>query len=117
MAFSLVPKRMMFTKKRIARVLLDSVSWFAASWLASLLRFDGQLPPEMDTQIFRFGILAVVISFLVFAFLPSHFMWSNLGLRESATEFWVIITFLIFFLLSSYSRMYLIYLYIHGSRI
>jgi len=55
----------MFTKKRIARVLLDSASWFAASWLASFLRFDGRLPPEMDTQIFRFGILAAVVSFLV----------------------------------------------------
>ena len=65
MAFSLVPKQMMFTKKRIARVLLDSASWFAASWLASLLRFDGQLPLEMDTQVFRFGILAAGISFLV----------------------------------------------------
>ena len=33
----------------------------------------------------------------VFAFLPSHFLWSNLGLRESATEFWVILTFVAFY--------------------
>ena len=32
----------------------------------------------------------------IFAFLPSHFVWSSLGLRESATEFWVIATFVLF---------------------
>ena len=58
---------MMFIKKRFARVLLDSTSWFAACWLASLLRFDGQLPPEMEIQVLRFGILAAIISFLVCA--------------------------------------------------
>ena len=36
---------------------------------------------------------------LVFAFLPSHFTWSNLGLRESTTEFWMVATFGIFFLM------------------
>jgi FlaA1/EpsC-like NDP-sugar epimerase len=58
---------MMFTKKRLARVFLDSVSWLAASWLAALLRFDGELPPDMNTQVFRFGFLAAIVSFLVFA--------------------------------------------------
>jgi dTDP-glucose 4,6-dehydratase len=57
----------MFTKKRLVRALLDSASWFAASWLAALLRFDGQLPPEMDIQVFRFGILAAIVSFFVCA--------------------------------------------------
>ncbi len=57
----------MFTKKRLARVFLDSVSWLAASWLAALLRFDGELPPDMNTQVFRFGFLAAIVSFLVFA--------------------------------------------------
>lgn len=66
-AFSLVPKQTMFTKKRLVRALLDSASWFAASWLAALLRFDGQLPPEMDIQVFRFGILAAIVSFFVCA--------------------------------------------------
>jgi FlaA1/EpsC-like NDP-sugar epimerase len=58
---------MMFTKKRLARVLLDSTSWLAASWLAALLRFDGQLPPEMGAQVFRFGIIAAIVSLLVCA--------------------------------------------------
>ena len=35
----------------------------------------------------------------IFAFLPSHFIWSNLGLRESVTEFWLISTFLVFYLI------------------
>lgn len=28
--------------------------------------------------------------FIIFAFLPSHFLWSMLGLRESPMEFWVL---------------------------
>ena len=40
----------------------------------------------------------VVISFfIVFAFLPSHFVWSLLGLRESSVEFWTISSFTSFF--------------------
>ncbi len=36
---------------------------------------------------------------LVYTFLPSHFVWSNLGLREGPNEFWVIIAFTCVFLL------------------
>ena len=40
----------------------------------------------------------VVISFFVlFAFLPSHFVWSLLGLRESAVEFWTLSAFASFY--------------------
>ena len=35
----------------------------------------------------------VVVIFVVFAFLPSHFVWSLLGLRESAAEFWTLSAF------------------------
>lgn len=35
----------------------------------------------------------VVALFAVFAFLPSHFVWSLLGLRESAVEFWTLSAF------------------------
>jgi hypothetical protein len=35
----------------------------------------------------------VVALFIVFAFLPSHFVWSLLGLRESAVEFWTLSAF------------------------
>lgn len=56
---------MMFSKKRLARALADSASWLTASWLASSLRFDGQIPPEMETEVFRFGLIAAIVSFLV----------------------------------------------------
>jgi len=41
---------------------------------------------------------------LVFAFTPSHFVWSNLGLRESATEFWLITTFVTFFVIFHHQK-------------
>ena len=40
----------------------------------------------------------IVRLLIVFAFLPSHFTWSNLGLRESATEFWMLASFGVFFM-------------------
>jgi hypothetical protein len=49
------------------------------------------------------GYLIVGLVF-VFAFLPSHFVWSNLGLRESATEFWILATFGLFFILYHYQK-------------
>jgi len=36
---------------------------------------------------------------IVYAFLPSHFVWSNLGLREASNEFWLIMTFMGVFML------------------
>jgi hypothetical protein len=39
----------------------------------------------------------ILTIFIVFAFLPSHFIWSTIGLRESSVEFWVLFTFLIVF--------------------
>ena len=36
---------------------------------------------------------------IVFGFLPSHFGWSILGLRESVLEFWVVCTFVLLYLL------------------
>jgi len=35
----------------------------------------------------------IVLLFIIYSLLPSHFVWSVLGLRESATEFWVVTTF------------------------
>ena len=32
----------------------------------------------------------LVISVLLFTFLPSHFLWSELALRESVSEFWIL---------------------------
>ena len=40
----------------------------------------------------------VIGLFFVFAFLPSHFLWSILGLRESPMEFWVLCSLAAIFL-------------------
>lgn len=44
---------------------MDSFAWITAAWLATLLRFDGQLPVGMIPQICRIALLAVFISFAV----------------------------------------------------
>jgi hypothetical protein len=41
---------------------------------------------------------AIVTLVFVFAFLPSHFLWSILGLRESTNEFWLILVFVFTYL-------------------
>ena len=56
----------------------------------------------LKTLDFRAGLaeyvsrkrLLVTSIFAVFAFLPSHFIWSLLGLRESAIEFWTLSAFI-----------------------
>jgi len=40
----------------------------------------------------------VLILVLVFAFLPSHFLWSTLGLREAGNAFWLMLSILFVFL-------------------
>jgi len=52
----------------------------------------------------------ILIILLVYAFLPSHFLWSNLGLRESTNEFWLLMTFTGVFLLFRTHQKYKIYL-------
>ena len=42
----------------------------------------------------------IISLMLLFAFLPSPLVWSTLGLRESATTFWVMFGFMIFFLIT-----------------
>ena len=46
----------------------------------------------------------VTTMILIFAFLPSHFVWSNLGLRESTTEFWLISAFIAFFVIFHHNK-------------
>jgi hypothetical protein len=50
---------------------------------------------ERNRKIERLVLTLIV----VYAFLPSHFVWSNLGLRESPNEFWLIMAFIGVFLL------------------
>jgi hypothetical protein len=48
-------------------------------------------------QVKNENVIAAIT--MIFAFLPSHFVWSNLGLRESTTEFWLITAFVAFFVI------------------
>jgi FlaA1/EpsC-like NDP-sugar epimerase len=52
----------MLNKKQFARVSLDALAWLVAAWLATLLRFDGQLPQGMHSQILQFAFLAIIVS-------------------------------------------------------
>ena len=52
----------------------------------------------------KFNGRLIVGLVILFAFLPSHFFWSNLGLRESATEFWILATFANFFLIYHFQK-------------
>ncbi len=42
----------------------------------------------------------VLILFTIYSFLPSHLLWSTLALRESTTEFWVVLIFGSIFLIT-----------------
>ena len=47
----------------------------------------------------KFNSRLTLLLFFVFAFLPSHFVWSTLGLREGPNEFWVLLSFLSMYLI------------------
>ena len=47
-------------KKQLLKVLVDLTSWLAASTLATLLRFDAELPAGMATEIVTFALVAAI---------------------------------------------------------
>lgn len=53
-----------------------------------LLRFS----TKSDTQTFNFNKRIFILFVGVFAFLPSTFVWSILGLRESVSVFWILMS-------------------------
>ena len=71
----------------LALCLVTIIALKLASKYASFAEFVEQRP-----RIF-FGLISVV------AFLPSNFAWSILGLRESATQFWLICVFALLLLI------------------
>jgi hypothetical protein len=52
----------------------------------------------------RFNNHMIIGLVAIFAFMPSHFVWSNLGLRESATEFWLLSTFMALFFVYQFRK-------------
>jgi len=67
-----------------------------------ILKLYGLSQPRGTNQVKNENLIAAMT--LIFAFLPSHFVWSNLGLRESATEFWLITTFIAFFVIFHHKK-------------
>ncbi len=71
------------------------LSLCAAVYLATKLLEPSNSGVTVNKKIERL----VVSLFVIYAFLPSHFVWSNLALRESPNEFWLILAFIGVFLL------------------
>ncbi len=79
---------------RATSAIYGLLSLSAAVYLATKLLQPSNSGVIGDKRIERL----VVTLFVIYAFLPSHFVWSNLGLRESPNEFWLILTFMGVFL-------------------
>ena len=54
----------------------------------------------------KFNSRLTLLLFFVFAFLPSHFVWSNLGLREAPNEFWVLLSFVSVYVIFHFKTRY-----------
>ena len=65
-----------------------------------ILTLQNSIADKGVTEKFNENLIIALL--FIFAFLPSHFLWSNLGLRESATEFWLISTVVMFFIIFHY---------------
>jgi hypothetical protein len=66
------------------------------------MRIQNHIAKQFSEVKFNENLILSLI--FIFTFLPSHFVWSNLGLRESATEFWLISTFVVFFIIFQYRK-------------
>jgi uncharacterized membrane protein len=80
---------------RLISSIYGLLSLCVAVYLASKLHQPNNPGVMRNKKIERL----VVTLLVVYAFLPSHFVWSNLGLRESPNEFWLIMVFIGVFLL------------------
>ena len=57
-------------------------------------------------KLSKFNSRLILLFFVVFAFLPSHFVWSNLGLREAPNEFWVLLSFVSVYVIFHFKTRY-----------
>jgi FlaA1/EpsC-like NDP-sugar epimerase len=55
----------MLTKKGFTWLLIDSAAWVTAIWISALLRFDGQLPVEMNSYVWQIAFLSVTVFLIV----------------------------------------------------
>jgi len=94
---------------RIGMGELDAVrlvsSFYGFLSLVLLTFFALKLLNNSD-QLSKFNSRLVLLFFTVFAFLPSHFVWSNLGLREGPNEFWVLLSFVSMYVIFHFKTRY-----------
>ena len=62
----------MLVKKDFMWLFIDSAAWVTAIWISALLRFDGQLPIEMNSYVWQIGFLSVTVFFIVGTFLSLY---------------------------------------------
>jgi hypothetical protein len=84
--------------------LISTVYGFSSLILLVLLILSLQNSIADKVSKVKFNENMITALFFIFAFLPSHFVWSNLGLRESATEFWLLSTFMVFFIIYQFRK-------------
>ena len=88
---------------------LDAVrlvsSFYGLLSLVLLTIFALKLLNKRD-KLSEFNTRLVLLFFTVFAFLPSHFFWSNLALREATNEFWVLLSFVSIYLIFHFKTRY-----------
>jgi hypothetical protein len=82
-----------------------------------LLTFFALKTLNNSDQLSKFNSQLILLLFFVFAFLPSHFVWSNLGLREGPNEFWVLLSFVSMYVIFHFKTRYqaLVYLALFAS--
>ena len=61
-----------------------------------------------DKSFSKYNENLIASLIMIFAFLPSHFIWSNLGLREASNEFWLLSGFISFFVIYHLGGRYLV---------
>ena len=94
---------------RIGMGELDAVrlvsSFYGFLSLLLLTFFALKLLNKRD-DLSKFNTRLVLLFFVVFAFLPSHFVWSTLGLREGPNEFWVLLSFVSVYVIFHFKTRY-----------
>ena len=73
---------------RLVSLLFGFLSILVFTALISKLYFQASIRTSKNINF------VIVFIYIIYLFLPSHLVWSVLGLRESVSEFWILISFL-----------------------
>lgn len=58
-------QKIMRRSKRLLRMSVDALAWICAGWLATMLRYDGQIPSSALNHVLKFGVLSVAVALLI----------------------------------------------------